>query len=310
MSEFVLKPWELPPDRTEINPPISVGPVYWQGEKTNLLLCRVERTQNRGFVFFRPQNEGDINFVACDSQNRAPIRPAFTKTPKWSWAFPKEVANTAAAYWGRLFYVGDACCFINRNECGWLTEDEGFAAFALPFAHLTAPSQCIFEWLTTELERPESEAKFALTWLDWDEKERSSYAESAFPSWQNLRVFLRAIAFNEEELHENLVWYLGDQINPSSVGYSPNAAKWSPPPQPLVTRLQTWSELIKPHYLPLPPIPEEISPLLRDYLIEEISTLRVSGEDANAHQKLEARLFLCDWLQENAPDRMNLLESS
>jgi len=308
MSDFELEAWEIPPgvDASQTSQAVFASEMeQWKEGKAQMMLRSVPRSPSEMWVFFRPSDGSGINFLACESERGSPIRPVefsrdFFRNRRYLF-----FALRHGSLPGRVFFLDDACVFINENEGGWFGKE--LAPFLLPFSHLEAPSKTIFDWIKEQKNDVNSEVRFALGWSNWDDETRAHHADGVLPEWRELRRLMRAVALLDPELNEGLVWHLGDEKCPSGVGDNPPHHLLPFSYDQLAARLQRWSEVFKPHFFPFPLLPENAPLVLQNYFADAANTLSVRGEGASAHQKLEARLQLRQWLERNAPDQIETM---
>lgn len=299
VMNFEIEEWEIPPgaDASNLSVPIEFGPVEWNGAETIISARTVKVADRHEMVFFRPHC-GSTNFIILAKWAMCPYYRHYLrrkKNPNELQQIIEESIQVDSLRFGRSFYVADQFCIFSRSKFFWSRRDIFFdLSFSTPEIIGNYPSPQIFQWVSQQWQNPNSDVRYAWEWSRKTEAERRQYIEDNVPHWRELMNLTRALVI-VEKVPRDLPWSLKMPINSS--GYS----------EETLARLQLWRELLKDRFFPFEPFSESSPQCLNDYF-EFISTrFLVKGEDYSAHQQLEARLYLRDWLQCNAPDHLHLI---
>lgn len=134
--------------------------------------------------------------------------------------------------------------------------------------------------------------RFAWEWNRKDFGERNQWLNEMVPGWKELGQLMHAVA-TIVGLTPEQMWILDDLI---TFDYSPEQ----------LASLGSWSEVLQTHFS-FEPLPDSYPQFQREYFNIELRNLKVKGAESSAHQQLEARLYLRNWLQQNAPEHLDLL---
>ena len=294
---FELETWEIPPDADADNLSVAIefGPVEWQGEPTLVSARWLELASGEAFAFFRPHSD-PINFVVTREDN-TPLRIARKHVnSKVLGRIARVAPCEASSHFGRLFYCHGECLIFREGRGHWESQDfwQQEAPLEIPFIAMREPSVHVFDWLQKQWSDLDSELRLSWEWRRKDELEKIRNFDSIIPRWREIHDLMNAVAL-AVELPEGQRWIL-DHVDTHN--HSPE----------LLARLQPWRELIVAHFPPFKPLPSSRPEFLRAYFRFASGHIQVEGAGASAHQQLEARLYLRDWLRRHTPDLLHLVQ--
>ena len=296
MSEFALEPWEVPPHVDASKKPVRAdfAPVEWSGEKTFVSALGMRLQSREVVAFFHPINV-EANFAVLKGQALCPFSPQLD-SGKLERIVRKAIKGDEFSF-GRLFHIEGQTCLLRANETAWVAprKQQFDSVFSFPFDVLTEPSSRVFDWLQTQWKTSDSEVRFSWEWNRKTSTERHTFLEEHVPRWRELFDVMRAAAI-VAGLPESATWIL-DHVDTHNHSLE------------LLARLKPWRELLITHFLPCAPFPDSAPECLRDYFRFISNHVSVQGEESTQHERIEGHLRLREWLQHNAPDRMDLLPS-
>jgi hypothetical protein len=293
MSEFRLEPWELPPnkDSRKRTLVLEIGHVTWNGEETAISVRTMPLLSREVLILFRPHNT-EANFMVSSGHTICPFEMQIGEG-KLERIVHRAIKGNEFSF-RRAFYLKEQLCLMSTTDSVWVTPpNQSDSVFTLPFDAMTEPSSRIFSWLEQEWDKPDSEVRFSWQWSHKNSQERHEYLEELVPGWRELFELMRAAA-RVAELPECARWIL-DHVDTYNQ------------PLKLLARLQPWKELLRLHFIPFEPFPESAPECLQDYFAFISNHVSVVGESTSNHERLEARHHLRNWLQRNAPERVDLL---
>lgn len=303
---FKVETWERPPDavraavRDGLTDAIEIGPLDWHGQKTTVSVRLLRLVSGEAMPFFHPHASG-VNFVRLQI---GPGTPLVINDMRALRSCVKALTESHRFYFARPFIVGDHLALTSSNaSIKWfkVTREEGFrsprsveeVAFSTPFDAFTEPSASVFDWLARQYRDEGSEARFALAWMNKSRQQRDAYLEQTVPRLGELRELMRCIAC-VCELSPRVSWILQRPNSPSA--------------PVLPAQLAPWSAFLVEHFFPFEPMTIDAPQCLREFLKWQSDHAGVDGETRTAHEQLEARFYLRDWLRNNAPDQMHLVQ--
>ncbi len=298
MSDFALEPWEVPPGEEVkfASAPFSLGPIPWPEKEIEVVARAVFHAPFSFVVFLKPQNQCKINFV-------------FVNQFGWrDFNIPVNIQELTSSLraallrdpfsCGRSFFVEGTHCFYNNKAWSWSKPNtSNIARFRVPPSLENKSSRKVFDWLCQQRADAESEASFAWRWSEKDYEDRFFSFCSYTPRWKLLIGMMNCIACSEG-LYGRVIWYLGEEDS---------LFKFLFLRAELVERLKAWGTFLTEFFLPLPALPDDSPLCLLEHSKSAEARVRVVGIEPTQHERIEARLRLREWLQQNAPERMDLL---
>lgn len=292
---FELEPWEIPPgaDASNLSVPIEFGPVEWNGEQTMISARTVPTKSRQSLAYFRP-HAVEMNFVLMQGQR--PNVFESINVGKLERVVKRAIKGQDFRF-ARLFYYRGQRALLTQRETVWTapeTPREFDTEFELPFGWLEKSSELVLDWLEQQWQRPDSDLRFSWEWNQKTPEQRHHYLTIQVDRWRELFDLMHAIAC-VEALPIQTRWIL-DHVDAHN--HAPE----------LLASLQPWRELLGEHFLPFKPFPVSAPFCLRLYFSFISSHIQVKGAEVSAHQQLEAKLFLRDWLQRHAPNKLHLIQ--
>ncbi len=298
MNDFELQPWEVP-QGTEVGDAqtfVTFGPLLFQGLPTMFRLRLVAFGERFNVVFVRPQ-ESQTNYVLLREEKAIPL------------GFKAKVSQTKAARsiteepgwtFGQLFRVEGQFCVVRGKQGFWLPpnlQDGNVTEFRVKTApRVTDNSSAVmWNWLQNEWSKPESEVRFSWNWHGWNKDDKHRFYCEQVPSWRELHDLMRWVA-QVEGLPEGATWWR-DHIY--LIGH----------PE-LEARLSLWGEVLRPRFRHFKPFPAKSPLCLVQHSQAVLTHPLVEGQETSSHEQLEARFRLREWLELNAPDRIETLLAS
>ena len=293
---FRLEPWEVPPGAAANNLSVAIefGPVEWNGEPTMVSARWLELGSGEALAFFRPHC-AHINYVVLDDDDgllHEKYKSANSKTLEWR---ARQGIMNSALYCGRLFYCHSESLIFREGCVYWENQDFWLREYPLeiPFDANTKASIHVFDWLQTQWNNANSELHIAWQWSRKTDSERIRWLGTIVPRWNELHDLMSA-ASCVAELPTDERWIMNH--------FDTNIQT----PE-LLGDLQTLRKLFHASFW-FEPLPESYPKFLREYFQLTARHVQVQGTESTAHEKLEARLFLRDWLAQNAPDKLHLVQ--
>jgi len=304
MSDFELEAWEVPPgiEQGGSEPYAPIGPLSWKGRQMMFSFRLVNWDDIRNVAFFRAQN-GGINHVILDGAGFC-----------IPWLFPSDLTQDKVAdilrdslngkqfHYGRLFQVEDGLCIVEGKRIGWLNLRADLTILLVPFNPMVGQSERVFEWLQGQLNKPNSEVRFSYDWSCMGEEQIYQFYCECIPRWR--------------EIHEVMTWVAQLEGLPDGHPWWPNRIRLPEAPE-IEKRLAMWGKAL--YFLFQPDgrrlfwelrFPKNSPKCLLKHFHGASSNIHIYGASASAHQRLEARLQLREWLEANAPDQIEKLLSS
>ena len=297
MSEFKLEEWEVPPGvngagAADAEPPLTCGPLRWKGGMTTftLKLAPVSLNSATCLIFFRANNsEKNYVIVSSGAICELSLFPADISQDDMKAALEEAIKGTRSSF-GRLFYVQDEVCIVREKVACWVVPSDQMVIFRVPFNPMAGPSSRMFSWLQQEWKRLNSEVRFAWSWKRFSLDEKHEFFCEHVDCWREVHAMMRWVA-QLEGLPDGTRWWLDFVELPDL----PAVEK----------RLLLWGEIVEMHYSWLFNWPPESAPLcLLDYFECAVCHINIYGAATSTHERLEARLKLREWLERNAPERM------
>ena len=293
---FKIESWEVPPgaNAENLSVPIEFGPIEWNGEQTLISARWLELSSGEALAFFRP-HKMKINYVVT-REDKTPLYVANKHVnSKTLGQTVRAALHQEQSYFGRLFYCHGECLIFQKGRGHWEFDDfwQREMPLEIPFDATTEPSIHVFDWLQTQWNDANSEVRIAWEWNRKSDSEQNLWLGTIVPRWNELHELMRAVACIAE-LPKGARWILGfaDTHN-----HLPT----------LIARLQPWNELLEARFS-FEPLPESYPQFLREYFQMAASHVQVTGQELTAHEQLEARLYLRDWLRIHAPDHLHLIQ--
>ena len=298
--DFELEKWELSPGAVPslASAPVEIGEVTWKGVPTRfyarlLRISPISSGKNWGFV--RAQGS-DINFVVLDNNNRVSqlVPQLDEKRIKNLRQWISQTDTGDKIQLGRAFHLEGQLCLTVGDRAAWqISEQHERYDFETPFDVQTQPSADFFAWLREQWHDEKSSVRRAWNWNGQSPSQREQYLETLFPRWQKLRQLMRWVACVEAV---------------------PLGQKWTLQHTPLRNRslaiapqLWVWRDLLALHFLPLNPDSANFPHYINEALRRACDPVTIVVGETSAHEKLEARFLLRDWLRLNAPDQLDLI---
>lgn len=197
---------------------------------------------------------------------------------------------------GRLFHCAEEAMIIRDSNYYWHRSQDFYqkeCPLELAFDSTDKSSDFIFDWLQAQWNDESSELRFSWEWNRKREREQIRWIGTFVPRWNELHDLMDAIS-SIAELPIGEHWML-DHVDTYS-----HATE-------LLERLQPWRKLLKSHFS-FEPLAESYPLFLREYFRSASIHVWVKGVETSAHEQLEARLLLRDWLQINAPDHLHFVQ--
>ena len=297
---FKLEPWEIPPgaDANNLSVPIEFGPIDWNGVQTMISARTVEIPTTRNLkwnlALVHPHST-KTNFMPLMKYTIIPNRILSFHISELENIIIKRIKESPDRF-GRTFYVAEQLCIVSQNKFLWSQKSIFFdSSFSTPEDMCKEPSLTVFQWLSQEWKNPDSEVRYAWEWSRKAETERRQYLKDNVPRWEELINLMRAIVCIEK-LPKDAPWSLEGPINRQK--YSAEA----------LVRSHFWRELLKDKFIPFEPFPDSSPQCLNDYLKAVPNRIVMRGFEFSAHEQLEAKLYLRDWLQRNAREHLYLVQ--
>lgn len=292
---FEIEIWEVPPgaDANNLSVPIEFGPIDWNGEMAMISARWLELDSGEALAFFRPHESG-INFVVTSERGLLYQRHKRinSKTLGERARFGMEKREFRC---GRLFYCGGEGLLIAGTQAHWIGQQNFWqmeAPLTVAFDSQTEPSASAFDWIQKQWANPNSEIRISWEWNRKNERQREDWLGTIVPRWSELHDLMRAVSC-VAELPVGQHWIL-DHVDTHN--HAPA----------LLERLRPWRELLEAQFW-FEPLPEFYPQFLREYFRCASGHIQVEGVEFSAHEQLEAKLYLRDWLQQNAPTHLHLV---
>lgn len=295
MSDFELQPWEVPKGAEvgDAETFVTFGPLLFQCLPTMFRLRLVAFGERFNVVFVRPQ-ECQTNYVLLREGKAIPLslRAKVSQTKA-----ARLVTEESGWTFGQLFRVEGQFCVLRGQQGFWLPPDlQGgdvteFRAKSAPHATDKSPS-VVWDWLEKQWSKPTSEVRFSWDWHRWNKEDKHHFYCKHVPNWRELHDLMRWVA-QVEGLPEGATWWEGHIYlieHPE-----------------IETRLSLWSEVLFQQFQGFKSFPQNSPLCLAQHSEAMLEHPHVEGQETSSHERIEARLRLREWLQQNAPDRMDLL---
>ena len=294
---FELESWEVPPgaDADNLSVPIEFGPVDWNGESTMISARWLELDSGEALAFFRPHETG-INYVVLDGNDGLLYQKSKgTNSKTLGWRARLAIGNNAS-YCGRLFFCGGEAVVTQNSIYHWCPSSDPYrkvVPLKLPFDCSYVASSFIYDWFQAQWNDKSSEVHFSWEWNRKDSDARERYLGTIVPRWNELHNLMRAVSI-VFEIPVGEYWSLSyfDALDDSDE---------------LRLHIRAWSELLKSHFS-FEPLADYYPQFVRDYSQFTLGHIAILGVEFSAHQQLEARLYLRDWLRTNAPEHLHLVQ--
>ncbi len=291
---FKIEAWEIPPgaDANNLSMPIEFGPVDWDGAPTMISARWLEFASGEALAFFRPHS-GAINYVVTREDNAPLVVSKKHVNSKTLGRIARGALDEGK--FGRLFYCHGECLLFRESRCYWESQDywQKESPITIPFDTHCEPSARIYNWIQQQWHDENSELRFSLEWSQKTEQEQNRWLGTIVSRWNELHDLMRAAAY-VAELPTGERWIMN---HIDTHNHSPE----------LLGRLQPLRKLFHESFS-FEPLPNSYPKFLREYFQMAACHVQVQGTESTAHQQLEARLLLCDWLQLNAPDHLHLIQ--
>lgn len=290
---FRLEPWESSStDKDNKAVSVEFGPVNWKGQNV-MASARWRHLSWITWAFVR-FHRSDINYVIVWKKRVYPIE-------KTDDEILERIARQAVAgeefQLGRIFYLRSAHCLITPTEVFWIKQSattREVTEFCLPDEVREGNSAYVFQWLQQQWQQLDSEVRFAWEWNRKNIQQQQQYFFETLPRWRELSELMTAVA-SAIQIPSEQIWTLN---------HVDSSAQFSE----VQEQLENWSTLFVAHFLPFAPLPLSEPKCLRDSLQFAADHIHVKGTETSAHQQLEAKLFLRDWLIRNASDHLHLIQ--
>ena len=321
MSDFALEEWEVP---VGLDVPL-VAPADAVAESpTGILLLRVVRVASRRFVIFAQQ--GKNNFLLVQFERWKSLKPAIWNTRPT----PQKLKRIAARIGGRSCRLFELASFLvvrdgatgvltnalvrvlgwnNSRAIGaWVSND-----LSLPIYFSFPPGGDLRQSLQQSLDGSLTTVRAAWEWKNLEENERLArieLAQSRLDEVQQVGSWaLQSAPLKWENLDHVLFFSQKGKIALIPIG---NFFPAKPIENFFPTIAQGkffemwWSNLLAKIFAP------QHSLVLRfnrngDLGDSNDFSLKINSSTPTHHERIEARLRLREWLEHNAPDRMDLL---
>ncbi len=295
MNDFELQPWEVR-EGTETGDAetfVTFGPLLFHGLPTMFRLRLVAFGEKFNVVFVRPQ-ESQTNYVLLREEKAIPL------------GFKAKVSHTKAARsvteesgwtFGQLFRVQGQFRVVRGKQGFWLPphlQDGNVTEFRVKTFSQTTDnsSDAVWKWLQNQWSKPESEVRFSWNWQGWNKEDKHRFYCEHVPGWRELHDLMRWVA-QVEGLPEGTNWW---ESHIYLIGHPEIEA-----------RLSLWSEVIFRQFRGFKPFPAKSPLCLVQHSQAVLEHPHVEGQTTSSHEQLEARFKLREWLERNAPERMDLL---
>lgn len=294
---FRLEPWEIPPgaNANNLSVPIEFGPLEWNGEQTMISARWLELDSGEALAFFRP-HEGEINYVVTDIFGHSLHRAQKRINNKILGQMTRLGISNGKFGYGRLFYCGGEPLIMRDRNYFWERAQDPYQALfplAPPFDSTNKDSTDIFGWIEKQWTDENSELQLSWKWNRKSTREREDWLGTIVPHWNELHDLMRAVACLIE-LPKGANWLL---THFDTHNHAPE----------LLESLQPWRELLKTHFS-FDPLPKFYPEFLRQYFQSASAHVQVQGVENSAHEQLEAKLYLRNWLENNAPEHLHLVQ--
>ena len=294
---FRLEAWEVPPDAdaSNLSVPIEFGPIEWQGAPTMISARWLELPSGEALAFFHAHSCA-MNFVVTLGDGTTLIRLRKHINSKNLGNIVRIALHGGRFHFGRLFYCGGEALVLGNEKAHWSASDDFFQrefALVLPFDAQNEPSTNIWHWLQEQWHDLNSAVRLSWEWSRKNDLEKVQFFDSIVPRWREVHDLMNAVAITVE-LPVGAHWIL-DHVDTHN--QTPE----------LLGRLQPWREIFIAQFS-FELLPDSYPQFLREYFRVASAHVQVVGQAATAHQQLEARLFLRDWLQRHAPDHLHLVQ--
>ena len=295
VMNFRLEKWEVPPgaDIENVSVPIEFGPVEWNSEQTRVSARWLEFKSGEALAFFRPHCDA-INYVVTREDETLLHMASKHVNSKILGQTVRSATCEEQSHFGRLFYIHGEYLIFREGQGLWESQDywQRESPLEIPFDANTTASIDVFDWLQAQWNDVDSEVRIAWEWNRKTEPEQTRWLGTIVPRWNELHDLMRAAAC-VAELPTGERWILNhfDTHN-----HAPE----------LLGRLQPLRKLFQARFS-FAPLAESYPEFLREYFAMAARHVQVIGEEFSAHERLEAALFLRDWLAHNAPEQLDLI---
>ena len=297
---FELEKWEVPPDAdaNSLSVPIEFGPIEWQGAQqgapTMVSARWLELPSGEALAFFHAHATG-TNYVVTYASTSLHRRKKRVNSKALGELVRSAIGDGSAYSCGRLFYCErEALIARDWNYC-WSTSLDVYLEMyppQFPFCCADEPSADVFDWLQTQWRDLDSEVRLSWEWSRKSKLEKIQFFDFIVPRWREIHDLMNAVAV-AVELPVGARWIL-DHVDTHN--HAPE----------LLARLQPWRETFMARFL-FEPLAESYPKFLRQYFQFASGHVQVEGAECSAHQRVEAKLFLRDWLARHAPEQLALV---
>ena len=294
---FELEPWEIPPDADIANwsVPIEFGSIEWQGAQTMVSARWLELSSGEASAFFRAHATG-INYVVTYAKTALHRRKKRINSKALGELVREATGDGNAHSCGRLFYCAGEPLIARGSNYHWSNSLDMWLEMypsEFPFDATDKPSADIYDWLQKQWRDLDSEVRLSWEWSRKNDEGQTQFFDPIFPLWRELHDLMNAVAITVE-LPKGTRWILN---HVDTHNHAPE----------MLAHLQPWRELFMAQFS-FEPLAKSYPQFLREYFQSASSHVQVVGRDATAHEQVEARLFLRDWLQRNAPEHLYLIQ--
>ena len=311
--DFELKQSELPPGCTAPLRAPADGRLVLNGK---VILLRLVRLRAGEFVLYARWDERNALVLRKSApqiwkhkpspQKLRAIAGHFERDSSWKFASVHRVNSSP---------TGKTIVALNRNlhpitpypnDCALTDDLKNPAPFEADFD--AQKSEAIN--IMSALEMPGSYAEFLWHWMRATPKEREKIWQLKLEERAQLKHLMTIILYCLPELwaqpHEFRLqynysnwadnWYYREDCHAvKNVPLSDSAARW----------LASWQSYMSAHFHPTYVM--QIQPFISHEIYDGVPYSSPLVQTPTAHEQLEARLHLRDWLQQNAPEMLNEL---
>ena len=209
---------------------------------------------------------------------------------------------------GRFSVWGEDMAFLSASGDGvWLnTHLEAETSFtgAAPRDLIERDNEATFAHLTRHLDG-DSDFAFARRWRTFDDDTRLSVLYGGpLNEFLSLMRSVLLLASSTQTPQKKWMWRMSIDEGQGSKVYE-EGRRWAVRE---LDFLYDWGHLLIQHLSAKAVIPMRTHPCVAQFAATPESCVEVEGQTSpTQHELLEARLYLRDWLEDNAPDRMDLL---
>ena len=322
MLEFKLEPWECLSSEASAEPD-ALAEVVWRGARRVMMLrvVRFKALADYGYTFAREVGSNCVGswllVERCGERWEPWNRGRGERLPLESAFGGVESGEVELARFCKVEHLGlrRNAFTLSSGESVWFSVGEHYQVpfdLFLSQEEFFGDGEAHFRRLVEEFVRPDSDARFSMNWMLWSTDDEQEYLFGS-AGFRELKALLRSILWSEPriwQLADHLQWKLWEEGRGYSRFYSITKSVADTLRNDLPRLQGIAEEIVRKWPLAVSQHDLDAHRCLRESLrgnrywplVEVRSPLHLS-----AHERLEARLQLRDWLERNAPERMEEL---